>query len=74
MLLLLICTVPSKVCFYHINKEFQSESIPYSCLNVKELLAQSKCEIWILNDCNWTLTHNHLVHKRTLNYLAELPK
>ena len=23
------------------------------------------------NDCNWTRTHNHLVHKRTLNHLAK---
>ena len=22
--------------------------------------------------CNWTRTHNHLVHKRTLNHLAKL--
>ena len=28
----------------------------------------------ILNDCNWTRTHNHLVHKRTLNHLAKLAK
>ena len=25
-----------------------------------------------LNDCNGTLTHNHLVRKRTLNHLAKL--
>ena len=24
------------------------------------------------DDCNWTRTHNHLVHKRTLNHLAKL--
>ena len=24
------------------------------------------------NNCNWTRTHNHLVHKRTLNHLAKL--
>ena len=23
-------------------------------------------------NCNWTRTHNHLVHKRTLNHLAKL--
>ena len=23
-------------------------------------------------DCYWTRTHNHLVHKRTLNHLAKL--
>ena len=26
------------------------------------------------NDCNWTRTHNHLVHKRTLNHLVKLVK
>ena len=43
----------------------------YSCLNVKELLARSRHEIWILSDCNWTRTHYQLVHKRTLNSLAK---
>ena len=47
-----------------------SESTPYSCLNVKELLTQSRCKIWSLSHCNWTQTHNPLVHKRTLNHLA----
>ena len=27
-----------------------------------------------ISDCNWTRTHNHLVHKRTLNYLAKVAK
>ena len=27
-----------------------------------------------LSDCNWARTHNHLVHKRTLNHLAKLAK
>ena len=27
-----------------------------------------------LRDCNWTRTHNHLVHKRTLSHLAKLAK
>ena len=26
------------------------------------------------SDCNWTRTHNHLVHKRTLNHLAKPAK
>ena len=51
---------------------FQSESTLYSCLNVKELLARSRRKIWNLSDRNWTRTQNHLVHKRTLNYLAKL--
>ena len=31
-------------------------------------------EIWSLSDSNWTRTHSHLVHKRTLNHLAKLAK
>ena len=27
-----------------------------------------------VSDCNWIQTHNHLVHKRTLNHLAKLAK
>ena len=57
---------------YHVTYAFQSESTLYSCLNVKELLAGSRREIWSLSDCNCTRTHNHLVHKRTLNHLAKL--
>ena len=53
---------------------FQSESTLYSYLNVKELLARSRREIWRWSDCNWTRTQNHLVLKRTLNHLAKLAK
>ena len=60
------------VCFYHITYRFQSESTLYSCLNVKELFAQNRREIWILSDCNGTRTYNHLARKRTLNHLAKL--
>ena len=35
----------STVCSYHVTYAFQSESILYSCLNVKELLARSRREI-----------------------------
>ena len=62
------------VCSYHVTYAFRSESTLYSCLNVKELLAQSRREIWSLSDCNWTRTHNHLVCKWTLNHLAKLTK
>ena len=55
-------------------KAFQSESTLYSCLNVKELLARGRREIWSLSDCNLTRTHNHLVHKQTLNHLTKLAK
>ena len=27
----------------------------------------------LINDCSWTRTQNHLVHKRTLNHLANWP-
>ena len=40
------------VCSYHVTYTFQSESTLYSCLNVKELLAQSRLEILSLSDCN----------------------
>ena len=62
------------VCSYHITHAFQSESTHCSCLSVKELLAQNRRKFWILSDCNVTRTRNHLVCKRTLNYLATLAK
>ena len=48
-------------------KKFQSEFILNSCLNVKELLARSRREIWSLSDCNWTQTHIRLVRKRSVD-------
>ena len=62
------------LCSYHVTYALQSESTLYSCLKVKEILARSRHEIWSLSDCNWTWTHNQLVHKRTLNHLAKLAK
>ena len=42
------------------------------CPNVKKLLAWTRCHIWSLSDSNGIRTHNnHLVRKRTLNYLAK---
>ena len=67
-----IITIPLTVCSYHVTYVFQSESIRYSCLNVKELPAWNRHEIWSLSDCNWTQTHNPLLRKRTLNHLAKL--
>ena len=60
------------VCHYHITYAFQSESTLYSCLNIKELLARKRRDIWSLSDINGIRTHNHLVRKRTPNYLAKL--
>ena len=62
----------STLCYYCVMYAFQSELALYSWLNVKELLAQSRREIWSFSDCNWTRTHNYFVHKRTLNHLVKL--
>ena len=60
------------VCSCHVTYAFQSESILYSYLNVKELLARSRLEIWLrLRDCNWIRTQNHLIRKRTKASLAK---
>ena len=40
-------------------------------LNVKKLLARSRCDIWSLSVSNGIQTHNHLVFKQTLNHLAK---
>ena len=60
------------VCSCHVTCPFQSESTLYSCQNVNQLFARSRCEIWSLSDCNLTRTQNHLVRKRTLNHLVKL--
>ena len=52
----------------------QSKSRLRSCLEVKELLAQNRRDIWSLCDINGIRTHNHLVRKQTLNHLAKLAK
>ena len=61
-------------CYSHVTYMCQIESTLYSCLNVKELLAWNKCDNWSLSDSNRIQTHNHLVHKQTLNHLAKLAK
>ena len=70
----LISTVHLTVCSCHVTYVFQSESTIYSCLNVNEIFARIRREIWNLNDCNWTRTQNHLVRKRILDHLAKLVK
>ena len=39
------------------------------CLNVKELFARNRCDIWSLSGSNGVQTHNHLVRKWKLNHL-----
>ena len=67
ILWILICAVHLTVCSYHVMYAFQSESSLCTCLNVKEVLAWNRHDIWSLSDCNGIRTHNHLVRKRTLN-------
>ena len=51
--------------------EFLSKSAQYSCLNVKDLLARNRHDIWSLSDSNRIRTLKHLLRKRTLNHLAK---
>ena len=60
------------VCYYHVTCAFLSKFTLYSCMNVKELLARNRLDIWSLSDCNGTRTHNHFVCKWKLNHLANL--
>ena len=60
------------ICSFHVMCAFQSEPTLFSCLNVKELFAENRRDIWNLSDCNRTRTHNYLVSKRTRNHLAKL--
>ena len=68
----LFYTIFSVVGSCQVTYAFQSEFTLYSCLNVKELLARRRSQVWSLNDCNWTPTQNHWIRKRTLNHLAKL--
>ena len=68
VLWVLICTVNSTICSHHVTCAFQSESALYSCLNVKELLARNRRDIWSLNESNWIWSHKHLVRKRLHNH------
>ena len=68
-------TVELTVCYYHVliyhvTLAFQSESTLCSYLNVKELLAWNRRDIWSLSDSSRIRTHNHLLCKRTLNHLV----
>ena len=60
------------LCYYHVTYAFWSESTSYSCLNLKELLARNRRDIWSLSDCNGIRTHNLLFRKRILYRIAKL--
>ena len=53
------------------HTSFRVNLYSFLCLNVKELLARSRYNIWSLSVSNGIRTHNHLVRKRTLNHLAK---
>ena len=48
------------VCSYHVTYAFQSESTLYICLNVKELLARNRRDIWSLSGCGFESRCSHL--------------
>ena len=54
-------------CHVRVSKWIHVLQLP-ECL---EVLAQNKRNIWNLSECNRTQTHNHLVHKWTLDHLAK---
>ena len=69
-----ICTInkDTETTVYHDHVTFQSESTHYSCLNIQELLARSRCHISSLSACKGVKTYNHLVRKRTLKHFTKL--
>ena len=56
----LVCAVLLAVCYYHVTYVFQIVSTLYSCLNVKELLARNRHDVWSLSESNEIWTQNHL--------------
>ena len=72
--LILAGAIVIAVCSYHVTYAFENESTHCSCLNVNELLAQSRRNIRSLSDCSRTRTHNNLICKRTLSHPAKLVK
>ena len=56
----------SLVTRFRVNLKF------YSCLDLKELLAWNRHEIWSLSDYNWTRINNHLVCRWAINHLPKL--
>ena len=69
-----ICTVHFTVSPGLVTYVFQSEYTPCSFLNVKELLARRRSQIWRWSDCTCTRTQKHLVLKWTVNYLGKVTR
>ena len=54
--------------------EINCKSTNVQLNKLKEVVKSNEGATLRLGDCNWTRTHNHLVHKRTLNHLAKQAK
>ena len=54
-----------------VNKDYQQDSTFLYAFDPNKSFGQL---LDISHDCNWTRTHNHLLHKRTFNHLAKLAK
>ena len=70
----LICKVHLTACSCHVMYASHGEYTLYIWMNVKEILARNRREIWRWSDCNCARTQNHLVLKPTLNHLVKLAK
>ena len=61
-------------CYHYFTYALQSESILYTCINVKEPISGNRCVILSLSDKNEIWNSIHLVRKWTLNHLDRLDK
>ena len=60
------------VCSDHVTSTFWSECTLCSFLNIKELLATNRRDIWSLSNCSRSQFHNHSFHEGTPNHLVPL--
>ena len=54
-----------KLAFFDLTKKTEEEAY-------EKIIDISRNNEHTTSNCNWTRTHDHLVHKRTLNHLAKL--
>ena len=59
-------------CYHHVTCEFHNESTLYSLSECQETRCSNQVPYLEFIDSNTIRTHNHLVHKWTINHLAEL--
>ena len=60
------------MCYYHATYEFQSESTLYTLPECQGTTCSKQAPYLKFKWQNGIQTHNHLVHKKTLNHLAKL--